>query len=223
MRRREGPGSSLVVTISLGNEWLIDGERRSSFIGGLRSSQVITEHAGWSLGMQIDLVPWAAYRLLRIPMHEVAQTTVPLEELLPGELVERLADAPTWDDRFDLLDQVLARRLRDAQAASAEVTWAWQRLRDTHGGVRVGALATELGWSRKRLVARFREELGLPPKAAARLLRFERARSLAGTMSWAELAFACGFADQPHLIAEFRAFTGQPPETFLQDTARAAA
>jgi hypothetical protein len=44
MRRREGPGSSVVVSISLGNEWLIDGELRASFIGGLRSSQVTTEH-----------------------------------------------------------------------------------------------------------------------------------------------------------------------------------
>jgi AraC-like DNA-binding protein len=223
MRRREGPGSSVVITISLGNEWLIDGERRASFIGGLRSSQVATEHAGWSLGMQIDLVPWAAYRLLRIPMHEIAQTTVPFEQLLRGELVERLAAAPTWDDRFDLLDQMLARQLRDAPAASPEVIWAWQQLCETHGGARVGALANELGWSRKRLVARFREQLGLPPKVAARLLRFEHARGVAGSMGWAELAFACGFADQPHLITEFRAFTGHSPETFLQDAATAAA
>ena len=48
-------------------------------------------------------------------------------------------------------------------------------------------------------------------------------RSLAGTMSWGELAFACGFADQPHLIAEFKAFTGSTPETFLQDAAARAA
>lgn len=223
MRRREGPGSAVVVTVSLGNEWMIDGELRASFIGGLRTSQVATEHAGWSVGMQIDLVPWAAYRLLRIPMHEVAQTTVPFEELLPRELIERLVATPTYEDRFDLLDHTLARWLRDAPAASPEVIWAWQRLCETHGRVRVGALANELGWSRKRLVARFREQLGLAPKAAGRLLRFERARNLAGTMSWADLAFACGFSDQPHLIAEFRAFTGQPPETFLQDTATADA
>jgi AraC-like DNA-binding protein len=223
IRRREGPGNSVVVTISLGNEWLIDGERRTSFIGGLRSSQVTTEHAGWSSGMQIDLVPWAAYRLLRIPMYELAQTTVRFDDLLPGELVEHLVAEPTWSGRFGLLDELLARRLRDAPAASPEVIWAWQRLCETHGRVRVSALVNELGWSRKRLVARFREQLGLAPKAAGRLLRFEQARNLAGTMSWADLAFACGFSDQPHLIAEFRAFTGQPPETFLQDTATAAA
>jgi AraC-like DNA-binding protein len=223
MRRREGPGSGVVIVASFGHDWLIDGERRDSFIGGLRSSQVTTEHAGRSCGMQIDLVPWAAHRLLGIPMHELAETTVPFDELLPGEIVHRLQDAANWPERFALLDQVLARRLIDAPTASADVVWAWERLRETHGRARVSSLADELGWSRKRLVARFREQLGLPPKAVARLLRFERARNLAGSMGWGELAFTCGFADQPHLISEFKAFTGRTPETFLQDIAAAAA
>ena len=222
MRRREGPGGDVVLIAGLGNEWLVDGDRRTSFVGGLRCSQVTTEHAGWSRGLQVGLVPWAAHVLLRTPMHELAGTTAPLAELLPGDLVERLTDAATWDERFVLVDDALARRLADAPSVSPGLIWAWDRLRRTHGRARVGSLADELGWSRKRLVARFREQIGLPPKAAARLLRFERARTLAGTMSWGELAFACGFADQPHLISEFRAFTGRTPETFLQDTVAAA-
>lgn len=222
MRRREGPGGDVVATFSIGHEWLIDDERRSSFIGGLRCSQVTTEHAGWSCGMHVGLVPWAAHALLGIPMHELAETTVPFEELLPADLVGRLEDA-AWDERFGLLDDLFARRLLDVPAASPGVVWAWERLRETHGQARVTSLAEELGWSRKRLVARFREQIGLPPKAVARLLRFERARTLAGSMSWGELAIACGFADQPHLISEFRAFTGRTPETFLQDGAATAA
>lgn len=101
--------------------------------------------------------------------------------------------------------------------------WAWRRLRATHGRVAIGELAAELGWSRKRIVARFRDEVGLPPKAVARLLRFERARNLAGTMPWGELAFEYGFSDQSHLIAEFRRVTDRTPETFLQDTVAQAA
>jgi AraC-like DNA-binding protein len=60
-------------------------------------------------------------------------------------------------------------------------------------------------------------------EAVARLLRFERARELAGTMPWGELAFECGFSDQSHLIAEFRRLTGLTPGTFLQDTVAQAA
>ncbi|MDQ3823046.1 MAG: helix-turn-helix domain-containing protein [Actinomycetota bacterium] len=223
VRQREGPGAEVVVLVSFGNEWRIDGERRTSFVGGLRCSRVTTEHTGWSYGMHVGLAPWAAHAVLGVPMHELAETTVPFEDLLPRRLVDRLEGAPDWDDRFSLLDDFLGRRLADARPVSPEVIWAWERLRRTHGRERVASLAEELGWSRKRLVARFREQVGLPPKAAARLLRFERARELAGTMRWGEVAFACGFADQPHLISEFRAFTGRTPETFLQDELAAGA
>jgi AraC-like DNA-binding protein len=223
MRRHEGPGSDVVLILSFEHEWRIDGERRASFAGGLRLDQVVTEHDGGMHGLQASLAPWAAHMLFRTPLHELAGTTVPLHELLSADLTERVGAEPSWDARFALLERELGRRLADASPPDAGVVFAWERLRDTHGTARVGRLAAELGWSRKRLAARFREQIGLTPKAAARLLRFERARSLAGTMSWGELAFTCGFADQPHLIAEFKSFTGSTPETFLQDTAARAA
>lgn len=223
VRQREGPGTDVVVILTFEEHWLIDGERHTSFIGGLHERQVTTEHPGRSLGMQINLDPLAARALVGAPLHELAHRTVPLEEALDAPfLVERLAAAPDWDSRFAVLDAALADRIVAAQP-SREVAWAWRRLRATHGRTAIGELAAELGWSRKRIVARFRDEIGLPPKAAARLLRFERARELAGTMSWGELAFECGFSDQSHLIAEFRRITGRTPETFLQDTAAQAA
>jgi AraC-like DNA-binding protein len=115
---------------------------------------------------------------------------------------------------------VLARRLGDAPAPSSEISWAWHTLVRTGGRVRVAALAIELGWSRKRIAARFREEVGLAPKAAARLIRFERARESAERAErrdWARIALECGYYDQSHLINDFRAATGRSPETFFQD------
>lgn len=223
VRQREGPGSDVVVILTFEEHWLIDGERHTSFVGGLRDDQVTTEHPGRSLGMQVNLDPLAARALVGTPLHELAHRTVPLESVLDEPfLVERLAGTPDWDARFALLDDTLAARLADAHP-SREVAWAWQRLRETRGRVPIGTLAAELGWTRKRIVARFRDEIGLPPKSAARLLRFERARELAGTMPWGELAFECGYSDQSHLIAEFRRITGRTPETFLQDTVAQAA
>lgn len=222
-RRREGPGTHVVLILSFDRDWRIDGERRVSFVGGLRLDQVVTEHDGGMHGLQVSLAPWAAHMLLRMPVHELAGTTVPLEEVLPADLAERVHNERRWEARFAMLDRELGRRLADAPPPEPGVVFAWERLCATHGTARVGSLTSELGWSRKRLAARFREQIGLTPKAAARLHRFERASSLAGTMSWGELAFACGFADQAHLIAEFRSFTGSTPETFLQDAAAQAA
>ena len=222
VRLREGPGTDVVVILTFEDHWLIDGERHTSFVGGLHDQQVTTEHPGRSLGLQVSLDPLAARAFVGAPLHELAHRTVPLEDVLDSPfLVERLAEAD-WDSRFAILDDLLVPRIAGAQP-SREVAWAWQRLRATHGRVPIGELAAELRWSRKRIVARFRDEIGLPPKSVARLLRFERARELAGTMPWGELAFECGFADQPHLIAEFRRITGRTPETFLQDTVAQAA
>jgi len=222
VRLREGPGTDVVVILTFEEHWLIDGERHTSFVGGLHDQQVTTEHPGRSLGMQVSLDPLAARAFVGAPLHELAHRTVPLEDVLDSPfLVERLAEGD-WDTRFAILDDLLVPRIAGAQP-SREVAWAWQRLRATHGRVPIGELAAELRWSRKRIVARFRDEIGLPPKSVARLLRFERARELAGTMPWGELAFECGFSDQPHLIAEFRRITGRTPETFLQDTVAQAA
>lgn len=223
MRRREGPGRDAVVVISFGDEWRIDGERFTSFAAGLHQRQVTTEHRGRSFGMQIDVRPPAAYALFQVPLHALANRKVPLEDVLgEPDLVERLHDAGGWAARFQLLDTVLTKRLAAARRPSEEVRWAWRRLVETDGGIAISALAEELGWSRKRIVARFREEIGLPPKAAARLLRFERARELAEQATapdWARIALAAGYYDQAHMINDFRLVTGRTPATFFQDTA----
>jgi AraC-like DNA-binding protein len=225
--RREGPGRHIVVIVSFGEEWSIDEQQLDSFAGGLRDRQVTTRHEGRSFGMHVDLVPQAAYRLFGLPLRELAYRQVPLEDVFDEPfLVERLHDAGDWDARFRLLDEVLAKRLRHARPPSRDLLWAWQRLVESHGVVRVGELADALGWSRKRLVARFREEIGLPPKAVARVLRFERARALATGAErpdWARIAVDCGYYDQSHLINDFRAFTGRTPGTFFQDEVAPAA
>jgi len=227
LRRREGPGVDVVVVLSFEHEWLIDNESRVSFVGGLTDRQVTTEHAGRSYGIQIDLPPPAAYGLFGVPMHELAQRTVALEDVFPDRtLVERLVEADGWRARFELLDAMFGRAFADARPPSREIEWAWRRLRDTHGTVAIGSLALELGWSRKRMVARFREQVGLAPKAIARVMRFERARELAQTDSspdWARIAVECGYYDQSHLTRDFRAVTGLPPATFFQDAVSVAA
>lgn len=225
MVRREGPGRDVVVILSFGEGWEIDGQRLTSFVAGLRNRQVTTRHEGRSFGIHVNVSPPAARRLFGVPLHELAGRQVPLEDVFDEPfLVERLQVAGNWDERFRLLDDVFAPRL--VGSAPTEVGWAWNRLVATNGTVRIGELTRELGWSRKRIAARFRDHIGLTPKRAARLLRFERARELAegaARPDWAGIAREAGYFDQAHLINEFRSFTGRTPETFFQDTVAPAA
>ena len=59
--------------------------------------------------------------------------------------------------------------------------------RASGGPGRVGGLAGELGWSHRRLIARFRDAVGMPPKRVARILRFERLTALIGADPGARL------------------------------------
>jgi AraC-like DNA-binding protein len=125
-----------------------------------------------------------------------------------------LQAAPTWDARFAALDAALAARLPDAHNPSPEVAWAWRQLTISGGRVPIATLAEELRWSPKRLIARFREQVGLPPKQVARLLRFQRATNLflaTETPDWGALARQSGYYDQSHLIHEFQRFAGDTP------------
>lgn len=225
LRRREVPSGSVVVIINLGTPLRVldpedpAGRPRAprSFAAGLHERYVVTETCGPSRGVQVDLTPVGARLLFGVTMDGLTNRVVDLTDLLGAEaaaLAERLAETPDWESRLAAVEGYLAGRLAAAPPPDAGVLWAWRRLRETDGRTGIGALASELGWSRKHLVARFRREVGLPPKTLARILRFDRARRLLavpGAMSDAEVACACGYYDQAHLIRDVRAFAGCTP------------
>ena len=99
-------------------------------------------------------------------------------------------------------------------------------LRVTHCPVNTAGVpwANVQALRRRGVDARFREAIGVPPKTAAALVRFNRAlRLLRAGERPADVASRCGYSDQPHLTREFRRFTGTTPVAFLQDVAAVAA
>jgi AraC-like DNA-binding protein len=220
LRRREVPSGRVVVILGLGPALCVDGTDRSSFVAALDDKPSITEHAGVNSGVQVDLHPLAARRLLDVPMHELATRVVPLADVLGPSadlFVERLAGTARWEDRFALLDAAILRRVAGTRRGTPEVAWAWGELERSAGRVPIAALSAETGWSARHLIARFREEVGVTPKLAARILRFERVvarvRRTRGA-GWADIAYDCGYYDQAHLNRDFRQFAGTTPTAF---------
>lgn len=209
--------------------------RVDSFVAGPYDGYCTTSTVGAGAGVQLMLTPLAARRVLGVPLGELANRAVAVDGLPDpwlDRLRARLAGAPDWPHRFALLDAALDARLADADPVDPHLDRAWDRLAGSAGRIGIGALAGELGWSRRHLAARFRRELGLGPKTTARLLRFQRASATLGRQGavsappdpagpaddrtgpadgWAELAVRWGYYDQSHLIREFREFTGTTP------------
>lgn len=221
--RREFAGSRTVLILGWGAGMSVTDPRGGpvwrgvSLVTGPYDSYVVSEVHGVSEAVQLMLTPLGARLVYGLPLAELANRTVGVDELpyrWLDALVPRLAEAGTWRRRFDILDAALAARLARARPVDPQLSWAWRRLAETGGRVRVGELAAELELSRGRLSRRFKHELGLTPKTAARLLRFDAAyarRDRARATGWATVAAECGYFDQAHLNADFRHFTGATP------------
>jgi AraC-like DNA-binding protein len=196
--------------------------RPPAFVMGGHDTSIVLEGDCAPSYLEALLSPLGAYRVLGLPLDRLSGQTVDLAELLGAagrQLGERLRDTPSWGRRFALLDQFLLRRLDRGPRPSPEVGWAWRRLAATGGAVAIGELAREVGWSHKHLIARFRQQVGLAPKTAARLLRFNGVwRHLDGgrPLDWGLVAAEAGYADQAHLTREVTRLAGLPPSALLE-------
>jgi AraC-like DNA-binding protein len=209
-----------------------------TLVGGLHTAPALITHEGRQSGIQLLVSPLGARALLGMPASELAGIDVHGRDVLgplADQIGERLREAADWPARFAVLDQILASRLAARPAgpavsplASAEVGRVWSRLLAEGGRCAVSGLAADTGWSDRHLRARFRDETGLTPKAAARVIRFDRARRLLQHRAsarialppLADLAADCGYYDQAHLAREFRELAGCPPSAWLAEEFR---
>lgn len=229
MRRKEVPFPGIPLILNFGPAFrLLDsddptrpGRIRSSFIAGMHQRFALTESPGYSCCLQVNLTPLGAYSVLQMPMHQIANQVIEVDDLFGAagtSLIARLADAPDWEARFDLIDDFLFDNAQEGLSPSPEVRWAWRQLCESDGRVSIGEMGKELRVSRRHLVAQFREQVGLSPKLVGRIMRFNRVVSLLrqddGTR-WSRIAHECGYHDQSHLIHDFRQFAGATPSEYL--------
>jgi AraC-like DNA-binding protein len=184
-----------------------------------RTAQIV--HDGVQHGVQLELTPLGARSLLGLPAAALGPAVVDLGEFLgpdARELVERMAAAPAWADRFAVLDEVLPRRPHRSGAPVPAVARAWDRIVASGGTARIGDVADEVGYSRRHLADRFLREYGLTPKDVARVVRFERSKLLLQRRdrpTLAAVAATAGYYDQAHLAREWRDLAGCPPSAWL--------
>lgn len=192
-------------------------------ISGLQARPALIAHPGRTAGIAIELTPLGLRTLLGVPARALWDTSCELADVVGpagDELWERLQLAGSWEARFAACDEVLGRLSVD-QAVTPELAEAWRLLVGSGGTATVGEVAARVGWTRQHLGHRFRAELGVGPKLAARVIRFERARlglrdgPAAGSI--ARVAAECGYYDQAHLHRDFVELAGCSPSRWLAE------
>lgn len=228
VRRRELPHGGVVLVINFGATWRVadprrvGSERHGGFVAGVDDFASLVDCTGRAHCLQINFTPIGARRFFGVPMHGLARRVVALDGIL-GRDAERLADrlfqAASWSDRFEIAEAAIAARIGNSAPEDAGILWAWRRIERDGGGTSIATLARELDCSRKHLVARFRDQIGLPPKSVAGIVRFNRALALigaAGKPDLARIAAEAGYFDQPHFNRDFASLAGITPGEFLR-------
>ena len=163
--------------------------------------------------------PARALPFTRLPLSELTNRIRSLDELwgpAGADLPEEL-DAMSEAARIDRLESELIQRLgrRREPGTRIDVPGLAARARQSRGRVSVERLADAAGVSRQHLTRVFHELVGVSPKMYCRLARFHSALGFAAAgprAGWAGLATALGYADQSHMIAEFREFSSLTPQ-----------
>lgn len=151
------------------------------------------------------------------PARALTDLEVPLVELWGADgrrLLAEIAARPSIAERIRALEGWLLRRLAAAGAPDAEVMAAVQRILAGGGRQPVHEVLRTVRCSERQLRRRFDVAVGIGPKHLARIVRLQEAvrhAASADTGSWASIAAAAGYYDQPHMIAEFRALAGRTP------------
>jgi len=184
-------------------------------------THAVTLRPRGALGVVIVcLRPDAASRIVGTPLGEFADADIHLGNLFSaGEVStcdDMLADARNSSERIATVESFLLRRLRPQPDNLACRAASYLR---SNPALPVQELASKLGLSARHLSRSFNAMFGFGPKQFARLARFEKIMAEhRNGLSWAQVACACGLADQAHLIREFKNIVGElPTEFFAQE------
>jgi AraC-like DNA-binding protein len=207
--------SSIVVNFArrceAGGVWVSCDAPNAQVLGAMTGAGA--QAAGFFETVGVYFQPARGSMFTGMPLCELTDQIVSLDAVwgrgatansLPAELgeMDQLA-------RIDRFESELVRRFRRTPEPRTAVDVPGLALwtQASGGRVSVARLADEAGVSRQQLTRVFRESVGVSPKLYCRLARFQAALGHSG----ARVATALGYADQSHMIAEFREFSSLTP------------
>lgn len=188
---------------------------------GPHSSFFVIDTAQQDSVVGVHFKPGGAFPFFEMPVSELHNLHVSLEDLWgreAGLLRQRLLESQTPEKKFQVLEECLLAQAFRPLVRHRAVDCALALFRNIHTAPAMTELADQIGISSRRFIQLFSNEVGLRPKAFARVRRFQQVLQNIRTgaeFSWADMAASCGYYDQAHFIHDFKEFSGINPTTYL--------
>ncbi len=191
-------------------------------VSGPRSEFFVIDTANSASTVGVHFKPGGAFPFFRVPPSELTNQSIGLECLWGSASVrlrERLLRAPTPQQKFIVLERTLLEQLAKPLERHPAVGFALQQFRGAQLSPSMAEMADLAGFSQRRFIQLFSDQVGLTPKLFCRVSRFQRVIRTAhplDNISWARVALDCGYYDQPHFNHDFHEFAGITPMQYLE-------
>jgi AraC-like DNA-binding protein len=188
-----------------------------AMLGGPNSQASVIDTREQRCLVSVNFKLGGARPFFTTPLGETRDQLVDLDQLWGRDgavLREQLLEARTAEAMFRVMETALIKHMTNPEAPDPAIPWAARALEQ---GTPVSAVTSELGLLPKTFVRRFRAQTGLSPKRYSRVRRLQRMLGSLGdpaAADWSEVAAEHGYADQAHLIHDFRNLTGLTPTAY---------
>ena len=133
-----------------------------------------------------------------------------------SELTDCVQETLTIDEKFRVLEQWLLLAASHPIRHAAVLHAIGQFRQDP--SISSEDMAKQVGFSQRRFIQLFRNEVGLTPKLFCRVQRFQQViygLKNQDEVDWADVSLSSGYYDQAHFIHDFQEFTGLTPTEYL--------
>jgi len=157
-----------------------------------------------------------AHPFFPVPMDELRDQVVEADLIWQddiGSLREMIGEARNTRERFTIVEEFLRKLLAPRFVPRPFVEYGVKRIVNDPTQTRLTKLSEEVGYSKKHFINKFKQDVGVSPKAYLRIMRFQKAISEIELrdLDWTDIALECGYYDQAHFINDFRSFSGFTP------------
>lgn len=174
--------------------------------------------------------PTGIKKLLGIPAFEIRDSIISLQHIFSkesNELEEKLMEAKLIQEKLNILNlfftTIAFKNLKEKeQIVSASVEFILKN----KGLISSNQLVKFTGYTERHIERLFLDSIGISPKNFANIIKLhcflQQIKTIPNHTNLTELAYQFGYADQSHLIKEFKKITGLTPTTYKNKTDKLA-
>jgi AraC-like DNA-binding protein len=192
----------------------------STFIGP-QVTRVDLTMANDTLVIPVVFAPGGLHRLLGVPMHEMLGFPYDASLFFGSEMQdvnEKLLETNNYQQMILIVENFLLKKVRKLKPLIPldKVLCGFPLSGQI---IKVDQISQQACISIRQLERQFKERIGISPKPFTKLRRLSNAWNLLENnpkFTWSQIAHSCHYADQMHLIRDFKEFTGVTP-SILRD------